>query len=519
MGPDGPLGGSWSRFTTSVGGLRRCWPALAISVLVAIGLGYGYLFALRYAAKQLVEATLFLLTVGLMLLGAFFLVGTVLTGGAQEKWQASNLLFEQLDIESARSASRLAGMTFTILGLLMLCVVCCAQEAIETALGCVDAACECVFSMPSMLLQPAIEASWKLVLAFSLLCGLTWLLSTADMQPDYINVKDEVVGGLTRSFVFSDEGKAMVVYYFFGSLWLMELSHAMSQFIISYSVVLWYYTPKPKGLGPHIPLVRGFIVGVVFHLGTLAMGAFLISVCRGIRLVMGYVSTQAKTGSNHICEMIAQCLMCCITCFQRHVQCISKNAYIDVCISSTSFITASNNSFGFIASEGGKVMLLTGACVIVSFTGVLGISGVTGGLAYILVTSSEAWTSESSPQHVANPYFVAGVASLLAGLVSVCFTVVFDHTADTLIYAYVWNKSHGHNTVQKYTPEALASLLEYKPISKTRGQGGRVSAGIPQTVGSNGGMFNAFSTFFTNPSQRQQNANTTEESQALMLGR
>jgi len=512
MGPAGPLGNPWAKLVTSMGALHRSWPVVASTMVVAVVLGYAYLLLLRCYAKLLVEVTLFLLTVGFLLTGSFFLFGGMLTGDTLEKWQTNNSIFHQFDMDTAAWYSRLVGVFFTLFGLAMLCAVCCAQDAIRNALGCIEVAIGCIFTMPSMLAQPVIEATWKLCVASFLIYGFMLLLSTADMRPDFIKVeRGEEVGGLTRSLTFSDAGKAMVVYYVIGFFWLMELANAMSQFVISYSVVLWYYTAKPKGFGPNIPLVRGFIVGAVFHLGTLAMGAFLIASCRFPRMILGYITKQAKIeGSNKACEMLGQCLQCCTAFSQRYLEYMNKNAYIDVCISSTNFCTAAKNSFGFIASEGGKVMMLTGACSVFCLAGVVGIASACGALTYLMVSSSEGWTSDTSEHHVASPYFVAVVAALLAGEVAVCFMAVFDHTTDTLLYTYVWNKSHGHNTVQKYAPETLASLTEYKPISKPRRSMSNGPGG--------GGVFSAFSTFFNNSPTKGGQA-SLEESQSLMRNR
>jgi len=168
------------------------------------------------------------------------------------------------------------------------------------------------------------------------------------------------------------------------------------------------------------------------------------------------------------------------------------------------------------------VLVLTGACFVYCVAGVLGIAGVCGLLTYILITTNEQWTASDSPQHVADPYFVSGVAAALAGSIAVCFMVIFDHTADTLLYAYVWNKSHGHNTVQKYAPESLAALTEYKPISKpNRRSPSDDNIGTNGNTGNTeqrGGMFSAFSSFFSHPSQRGTGSNS-EESQSLMQQR
>lgn len=501
MGPSGPLGNTWVRTTAAVGGLHRCWMVVGWAMVLAVALGYGFLFMLNRQAKLLVLGTLIAVTAGFLIVGLYYLIGSALSGGSLEAWESNNLLFRQYDRQTAASVSRGLGLLFLGSGVVLMLFTYFSQDAITTALGCVEPACECIFAMPSMLLQPVIEAVWKLLVTSLLLSGLTWLLSTAHMEPDYIKLKGEEVGGLTRTLDFPFGSKVMALYYSFGLVWLLELTNAMSQFVISYSVILWYYTPKPKGYGPHIPLVRGFIVGVVFHLGSLALGAFLMLVCRPVRTVMGYAQKQAKSPDNPTCESLGRNMESCISCYQKNVEFISKNAYIDVCISSSSFCTAAKNSFGFMVTEGGKVLSLTGACYIFTIAGTLGISTVTGLLTYFLVTTNGLWTDNKSEHYVENPHFVAAVAAILAGYVASCFMIVFDHTSDALLYTFIWNKFHGHNTVQKYASEALAGLTEYKPLTKQTGRPGKASPAGERS-------------FFKNPfSQRPAPA---EESQSLV---
>jgi hypothetical protein len=338
------------------------------------------------------------------------------------------------------------------------------------------------------------------------------------MVPEFISVHGEQVGGLKRHISFPDASKAMLAYYVVGFFWLLELTNSMSQFVISYSVVLWYYTAKPKGYGPHIPLIRGIIVGTIFHLGTLALGSFLIALCRPLRVVLGSIMGQVRSGENPVCEKIAQCCDTALACYQQYVEFISRSAYIDVCISSSSFGAAARDSFGFIATEGGTVMALTGSCFIYCLAGILSIATLCSGFTYAVLVSNQAWTSESSPHHVGNPLFVTVVSALLAGIVAACFCAVIDHTADTLLYAYVWNKSHGHNTVQKYAPDTLAKLTEYKPISRTSR---RHLESRRESGGGRGNVFQAalgtlFSGGGSSPGGRRGGLANSEETASLM---
>jgi len=345
-------------------------------------------------------------------------------------------------------------------------------------------------------------------------CTLVWLLSTAQLENDIIHLRGIVVGGLTQSLHFSIGGKAMVAYFAFGVLWLLELSSALSQFVLSYAVVLWYFTPKPKGAGPRLPLQRGLVVGLTFHLGTLALGALLLALVRPVQLLLGTTSSQARSGQNRTCEALAAVLSCCVRCYREQLEFIGKTAYIDVCISSSNYCLAAQSSVGFVASEGGKMLSLTGACFLFSAVGVAGISTLVGAAAYAMVVASTPWTAEASPTHVADPFFVALLSAAVGASIASCFTVTFEHSADALLYAYVWNRSHGHNTVQKYAPDSLALLLEYRPLERpTNAAAGSSGSGPPHLVrgrpAKGGAVLSLLNTLF-------EKGYVQEETEALM---
>lgn len=74
-----------------------------------------------------------------------------------------------------------------------------------------------------------------------------------------------------------------------------------------------YFSPKDFSTGkkssPSYPLVRGFVVGVFFHLGTLALGAFLIATCKLLRLVLGYIAKQSQQTGNQVMATIAKIMV------------------------------------------------------------------------------------------------------------------------------------------------------------------------------------------------------------------
>lgn len=155
--------------------------------------------------------------------------------------------------------------------------------------------------------------------------------------------------------------------------------------------------------------------------------------------------------------------MCCVTCFKRFFEFISKNAYIDVCITSSSFCVAAKHTMDFILHEGGKVALLNGACFIFEIIGAFAISTAGGYFTWIIVTKVPWFADDTSHHFVQHPEVAAGAGFLIALTVAAAFMNIFDHTADTLLYTFAWNRSHDHNSAELYCPKVLCQLLEYEP--------------------------------------------------------
>merc|ERR1719487_1720727 len=190
--------------------------------------------------------------------------------------------------------------------------------------------------------------------------------------------------------------------YILGIFWVDELFTALSQFVVSYSVVLYYFCPKDasgyKDV-PHFPLWRGYFNGIVFHIGTLAFGAAVIAVVRIIRAVLMYIAKQAEKDGNALLACIAKCLVCCVTCLKKCLEFLNKNAYMDVAIRSTWFCTAARNALKMIMQEAALMSLLNGACFVFQIAGGLMISGL-GGYAAYMGAQQDLFTDPTSEYYV-----------------------------------------------------------------------------------------------------------------------
>merc|ERR1712054_217832 len=103
----------------------------------------------------------------------------------------------------------------------------------------------------------------------------------------------------------------MGFYYIFGLFWALEFGTAFTQFVLAYSVVIWYFTPVAEDGGKQsvlFPTVRAAKVCAQYHLGSIAFGSFLIAVCRLINLILSILAKEGEASGNKIQEIMAKCL-------------------------------------------------------------------------------------------------------------------------------------------------------------------------------------------------------------------
>jgi len=442
----------------ALGGVKRAWPVVASACGAALVMCFLYLILLKYCARILIYAALIILILGFLVIGLGLLSTAFdLTGN-----QVHSPLFQKLPHDDAVLYSEIGGGICLVMFLVFAILLMCFNHLIQTALRVVEAACTCMFSELDLLLQPLVDVVLRTIAFCVLAYGGIYVLSMGKVVADNsAAINGQTVAGVSRTIEYTDDQKYMIAYYVFGYFWIMELLNAMSQFVLAYMVVLWYYTKK-ESAGARKKLVfcaicKGYAASMV-HLGSLAFGSFLIAVLRFVRLILGIVAKQADAQGNKALACIAKALMCCVDCFKRFMEYINKNAYIDIAISSNSFCIAAKNSFTFLFDNAGTIALMNGACFIFVWAGVGLVSGTCGYGAYLATMSYEPYMDDTATTYVAYPEAVGIAAGIGSMFVSMCFMNVFDMVADTLLYCYMWNKKQDPSGVMFYAPDTLAAL-------------------------------------------------------------
>jgi hypothetical protein len=462
----GPMSSKAFQFAQAASSLHNNYKLLIGMGFFAIFLSYAYLLTLRVFAKPLVYGCLAVLSGGVIICSISLLVVTFV-----EDLHRYNPLYHYMSAKDCQIWCSVISAVGLIVGVLIGVVIFCFHEVIQTAVGCIEAATECMFGMPTMLLEPLVGSVLKIGQFMVLMGGLVALMSTGEISHSSISISGTDVSGIARTVEWNDKQQGYLWAYIFGMFWILEYSDALQNFVISYAVVLWYYSPNDslKFCGdncmavkkpPFLPICRGFIKGVFFHSGSLAAGAFIIACVRMVQFVMKIIQRYSKVQGNRVVACIMTACICCLECFKKVLEYINKNAYIDIVINSNWFLTAAKHSFEFICANPTTIGVLNGACAIFQVIGVACPTFLCSYLTYFLVTHCSRWSDMSSEFYVEDYLPICVAAGVICASICIMFMLVFDQAADTLLYTFIDNKKNDPDTVQEFAPDTLKNLCD-----------------------------------------------------------
>jgi len=281
-----------------------------------------------------------------------------------------------------------------------------------------------------------------------MLLGLLWVVSlghveTTDPMADASTGIS--VSGVARKFAFSQGQWAAIGYWIFGSLWLIELVRSLGQFAISSAVV--EYTLA--GTKTCLPLARGYVKGLVFHLGTLAIAALLVDILAFLAIFLSFVRRQTSGedgGNNVVLGCCFACCGCCLACIEQIVRFANQMIYVEVAIQGTGYFTSAWKVWRMAGSNPVTAATLVGATRIVHTLGIVVLGGGGTILSYQLLTNDDdLMAGPASILHTSNVIGTTVASGFICIGVAMTFMSVFDMTADTIAYIEIWKGVDDHD--------------------------------------------------------------------------
>ena len=202
----------------------------------------------------------------------------------------------------------------------------CICEDINLGIGVVEAAASFVFSNFCILLVPIV------MIIFS--CGFIayWIATTLYVYSigDITQYKDTPFPSVDWDRNTNNLWYYLLVAIFWGLAFLL----AIEQFIIAATATQWYFTSN-SDQGGSGSVCKSVWWTFRYHLGSLAFGSLILAIVNLIRFIFEYMRKKVEAGGaeNKCTKCLFSCASCCLKCIGEIVLYITKNAYVQVCLS------------------------------------------------------------------------------------------------------------------------------------------------------------------------------------------
>ncbi|XP_032826660.1 choline transporter-like protein 1 isoform X1 [Petromyzon marinus] len=442
-----------------------CFLALVLSIIMML--------VIRYISTVLV----WILTI-LLILGS--LAGTGVLWWMYAEYRASGnttLPLPQLPIVKSNEQGLLIyaiiATVFTVILLLIMLVL---RSRVKLTIALFHTAGKVFIHMPLLMLQPlwtfiALLIFWVYWIAVLLLLGTAEVPAAPGPAGDPSTTDQGFV-----EYQLVGPVRYMWWYHLVGLIWVSEFILACQQLAIAGSVVTYYFTRNKSQL-PMTPILSSIKRLLLYHLGTVAKGSFIITLVKIPRLVLMYIHQKLKGTENACTNFMLKCCICCLWCLEKCLKYLNQNAYTATAINGTSFCSSARDALTILVSNAlrvaaincvGDFMLFMAKILVVCFTGFAG--------AFIL--------------NYQRDYHMWVVPLLLvclfAYLVAHCFLSVFEIVVDVLFLCFAVDTEHNDGTpgreyymdkslmeYVKNSEEALSNLERKRKEGRASGDAGR----------------------------------------------
>jgi hypothetical protein len=317
-------------------------------------------------------------------------------------------------------------------GLFVLIVLCCISR-IRLAVAIMKVTSSFIYRTPTVLLLPFIFfflcIAWLVFWTFL----AVYIMSVGTIEPRAAPFE------FATTVVWTSQTRYIFLYHLFGGLWVNAFLIGCFQFIVAAACALWYFshTSDTAGSGS---ICMGIKWILVYHLGSIAFGSFIIAVVQFIRIIFEYYSRkiQAANRNNPIVKFMLCYTSYLLACLERCIKFITKNAYIQIALTSKNFCRSAWNAFLLVLKNAFRFGAVSSVGAIFMFLGRIFIICLTVVICYLQMTKWPKVVAETS-----SPYFPCVVAGLIGYLIGAIFMSIFSFASDTILQCFLLDEELG----------------------------------------------------------------------------
>nr|XP_033774341.1 choline transporter-like protein 1 isoform X5 [Geotrypetes seraphini] len=241
-------------------------------------------------------------------------------------------------------------------------------------------------------------------------------------------------------------------YHLVGLIWISEFILACQQMTIAGAVVTYYFTRDKRQL-PFTPILASINRLLRYHLGTVAKGAFIITLVKIPRMILMYIHSQLNGKEGACARCMLKACICCLWCLEKCLTYLNQNAYTATAINSTNFCTSAKDAFVILVENVLRVAAINTIGDFVLFLGKVLIVCSTGFVGVMLLNYQRDYTVWVLPLII---------VCLFAFLVAHCFLSIYEMVVDVLFLCFAVDTKYNDGSPGKefYMDKILMEFVE-----------------------------------------------------------
>ena len=336
--------------------------------------------------------------------------------------------------------------------------VCCFCKALRIAIGVIQASADFITDTKRILIVPVIGflviivwyTLWIVVAVFVYTIG---------------DIKGTSSGG--KRIEWDDTTRRAWYYHFFALFWMNSFLDAFISFIIIVAAATWYFSHGTEIEGS-AKVYKGFKWIWRYHFGSLALGSLIIAIVTAIRYAFEYFRNRLQNANP--ANAALRCLLCsisyCLACLNRFIKFITRNAYVQVALTSRHFCLSAWNAFILILRNAARFTFVEWIAFMFAILGKILVISMVCLFAYFIL---DMWDGLS---HDMSSFFpVIFAVGLIAFGICTVFFDVFSIAGNTIMQCFILD-SEISNAMGRgsagHQPPALRKFI--KQVKRDQGE-------------------------------------------------
>lgn len=237
----------------------------------------------------------------------------------------------------------------------------------------------------------------------------------------------------------------------------------MNQYTIAGVGAALYFSRSSKD-HPAFPIARTLKTLLLHHIGSIAVGSFLIALVATVRTIILYLSKQAKDARNETLKTLLACVQCCLGCLQKLVEFIAERAYIMMAIHGKNFWVSSFDALKLMLDNPLRSALLTAISKLLIVMAMVFVTGVSVLVCFVILRPNLFSESIAPFFPVLYWWFILLICAIIAFFVVWLVFQVYEFLIDTIFMCFLYDEHLEHKYGDEHLTYASDDLREFMDI-------------------------------------------------------